>query len=209
MRQKIEEVIGNTVSASYKKTLATLIFYLKEKLEIAKNQEDDINDWYMMTLHHLVQVTKSVSSKYTRSKVRKAIPKDFVYVVEELITEKAEVQNKEAYYHEILQTIIRIGEADAVITTLCNLIQRLVIDHLHILGDIFDRGPGPHCIMETLCNYHSVDIQWGNHDVLWMGAAAGHNACLLYTSIRGGLATRKKYQDAHDAVEQSRKAQTD
>jgi len=178
VRRKIEEVIGNSASASYKKMLATLVFYSREKLEIVKAQEADMDDWYLMTLHHLVQVTKSVSSKYTRSKVRKAIPKDFVYVIEELITEKAEVQNKEAYYKEILQTIIRIGEADAVIVALCGLIQRMVIDHLHILGDIFDRGPGPHDIMDTLCAYHSVDIQWGNHDVLWMGAASGHAACI-------------------------------
>ena len=178
IRCKIDEVMGNTVTSSYKRKLATLIYYPKEKLEIVKQQEEDINDWYMMTLHHLVQVVKSVSSKYTRSKVRKAIPKGYVYVVEELITEKAEIYDKERYYNEIIETIIRIGEADEIIIALCNLIQRMVIDSLHIIGDVYDRGPGPHVIMETLCNYHSVDFVWGNHDVVWMGAAGGHPACI-------------------------------
>lgn len=175
---KIDEVMGNTVTNSYKRKLATLIYYPKEKLEIVKQQEEDLNDWYMMTLHHLVQVVKSVSSKYTRSKVRKAIPKGYVYVVEELITEKAEIFDKERYYNQIIDTIIRIGEADEIIITLCNLIQRMVIDSLHIIGDVYDRGPGPHKIMDTLCDYHSVDFVWGNHDVLWMGAAGGHPACI-------------------------------
>ena len=125
-----------------------------------------------------MQITKRVSSKYTRSKVRKALPADFSYIIEELITEKAEVQDKEAYYNEIIHTIIRIGRAQEFIVALSNLIQRLVIDHLHIVGDIFDRGPGPHIILDTLCQYHSVDVQWGNHDIVWMGAASGHLACI-------------------------------
>ena len=178
VRRKIDEVMGKTVSNSYKRQLATLIYYPKEKLEIVKAKEEDIEDWYMMTLHHLVQVVKCVSSKYTRSKVRKAIPKGFVYVVEELITEKEEVYDKEQYYNSILQTIVRIGQADAVIITLCELIQRMVVDHLHVIGDIYDRGPGPHIIMDTLCNYHSLDFVWGNHDVVWMGAAGGNAACI-------------------------------
>lgn len=178
VRRKIEEVIGNTLTNASKRELATLIYYPREKMELIKKKEEDINDWFFITLHRLVQVLKSVSSKYTRSKVRKAIPEGYVYVVEELITEKAEIQNKEAYYNEILQTIIRIGDAESVIEVLCNLIQRLVIDHLHIVGDIYDRGPGPHIIMDTLCDYHSVDIQWGNHDIVWMGAASGHLACI-------------------------------
>lgn len=134
-------------------------------------------------------MTKRVSSKYTRSKVRKALPKDFSYVIEELITEKEEVQDKEAYYNEIIHTIIRIGRASDCIIALCNLIQRLVIDHLHIVGDVYDRGKGPHIIMDTLSHYHSVDIQWGNHDVVWMGAAAGQKACIatvLRVSARYG-----------------------
>ncbi len=178
VRRKIEEVLGNSVSGDYKKTLAALIFYPKEKLEMIKRNEHDMKKRYLETMHHLVKITKSVSSKYTRSKVRKAIPKDFVYIIEELITEKEEVLNKEAYYNEILESIIRVGEADAVIITLCNLIQHMVIDHLHVIGDLFDRGPGPDKILDTLCAYHSVDVQWGNHDVLWMGAAAGSEACI-------------------------------
>ena len=180
VRRKIDEEFGNTLSIKDKKSLATLIYYPSEKLDIVLKQEDEnsIEDWYKITLHRLVQITKRVSSKYTRSKVRKALPKDFSYIIEELITEKAEIQDKEAYYNEIIHTIIRIGRAPEFIIALSNLIQRLVIDHLHIVGDIFDRGPGPHVILDTLCQYHSVDVQWGNHDIVWMGAASGHLACI-------------------------------
>lgn len=180
VRRKIDEEFGNTLSIKDKKSLATLIYYPEEKLDIVMQQEDEdsIEDWYKITLHRLVQITKRVSSKYTRSKVRKALPSDFSYIIEELITEKAEVQDKEAYYNEIIHTIIRIGRAPEFIVALSNLIQRLVIDHLHIVGDIFDRGPGPHIILDTLCQYHSVDVQWGNHDIVWMGAASGHLACI-------------------------------
>ncbi len=178
VRKKIDEEFGNTLSVRDKKSLATLIYYPKEKLEIVMQEEDNIEDWYKITLHRLVQITKRVASKYTRSKVRKALPRDFAYIIEELITEKEEIQDKEAYYNEIIHTIIRIGSAPDFIIAMCNLVQRLVIDHLHIVGDIFDRGPGPHIIMDTLRDYHSVDIQWGNHDIVWMGAAAGSLACI-------------------------------
>lgn len=178
VKRKIDEEFGNTLSSRDKKSLATLIYYPKEKLEIVIQEEDNIEDWYKITLHRLVQITKRVASKYTRSKVRKALPHDFAYVIEELITEKAEIQDKEAYYNEIIHTIIRIDRAQEFIVALSHLIQRMVIDHLHIVGDIFDRGPGPHVIMDTLSRYHSVDIQWGNHDIVWMGAAAGHLACI-------------------------------
>ncbi len=183
VRRKIDEEFGNTLSLRDKKSLATLIYYPVEKLEIIMEEEENLEDWYKITLHRLVQMTKRVSSKYTRSKVRKALPKDFAYVIEELITEKEEVQDKEAYYNGIINTIIKIGSAPQFITALCNLIQRMVVDHLHIVGDIFDRGKGPHVIMDTLTKYHSVDIQWGNHDVVWMGAASGHPACIA-TVIR-------------------------
>ena len=189
IKRKIDEEFGNTLSVKDKKSLATLIYYPEEKLDIILKDEENIEDWYKITLHRLVQITKRVASKYTRSKVRKALPRDFAYVIEELITEKAEVQDKEAYYNEIIHTIIRIGRAQDFIIAISNLIQRLVIDHLHIVGDIFDRGPGPHIIMDTLRNYHSVDIQWGNHDVVWMGAAAGQEACIasvLRMAIRYG-----------------------
>ena len=178
IRRKIDEKFGNTISDRDKRSLATLIYYPEEKLEIVQQEEDNIEDWYKISLHRLVQMVKHVSSKYTRSKVRKALPQDFAYVIEELITEKEEVQDKEAYYNEIIHTIIRIGRAPQFIVALCLLAQRLIIDHLHIVGDIYDRGPGPHIIMDTLCAYHSVDVQWGNHDMVWMGAASGHLACI-------------------------------
>ena len=178
IRRQIDEEFGNTLSNKDKKSLATLIYYPQEKLDIVLQEEENIEDWYKITLHRLVQITKKVASKYTRSKVRKALPKDFAYIIEELITERAEISDKEGYYNEIIHTIIRIGRAPEFIVALSNLIQRLVIDHLHIVGDIYHRGPGPHIIMDTLMNYHSVDIQWGNHDIVWMGAACGHLPCI-------------------------------
>ncbi|MCR4650218.1 MAG: fructose-1,6-bisphosphatase [Lachnospiraceae bacterium] len=178
VRRKIDEEFGNTISEHDKRSLATLIYYPEEKLEIVQENEEFLEDWYKLTLHRLVQMTKRSASKYTRSKVRKALPKDFAYVIEELITEKDEIEDKEAYYNEIINTIIRIGSAQGLIIALCNLIQRMVVDHLHIVGDIFDRGNGPHMIMDSLERYHSLDIQWGNHDVVWMGAAAGQPACI-------------------------------
>lgn len=183
VRRTIDEVFENALSNKDKKSLATLIYYPVEKLDIVISEEDNLEDWYKITLHRLVQITKKVASKYTRSKVRKALPKDFAYIIEELITEKADISDKEGYYNEIIHTIIRIGRAQDFIIALSNLIQRLVIDHLHIVGDIFDRGQGPHIILDTLINYHSVDIQWGNHDILWMGAACGQLACIA-TVIR-------------------------
>ena len=188
VRKKIDEQFGHTMSMKDKKSLATLIYYPKEKLEIVSKQEDNMTDWYTITLHRLVQMAKYVSSKYTRSKVRKALPDDFAYVIEELITEKAEVQDKEAYYNAIIHTIIRVGRANNFIIALCELIQRLVVDHLHIVGDIYDRGPGPFHIMEKLCSYHSVDVQWGNHDMVWMAAASGH-----YASIASVIRLCAKY----------------
>lgn len=178
IKNKIDVAYGNTLSNKDKKSLTSLIYYPEEKLKLIQKEEDNLEDWYKITFNRLIQISRMVSTKYTRSKVRKALPKDFAYVIEELLNEKADIQNKEAYYNEIIATIIRIGKADDFIVALCNLIQRLVIDHLHIIGDIFDRGPGPHVIMDTLIKYHSVDIQWGNHDVLWMGAASGHLACI-------------------------------
>jgi len=178
VKRKIDEEFGNTLSSKDKKSLATLIYYPKEKLEIVMQTEDNLEDWYKITLYRLVQIAKHVSAKYTRSKVRKALPKDFAYIIEELITEKAEMEDKEAYYNEIVHTIIRLGRAPEFIVAMSQLIQRLVIDHLHIVGDIYDRGPGPHVIMNTLKHYHSVDVQWGNHDIVWMGAASGSLACI-------------------------------
>lgn len=178
VRKKIDDVFGHTLGANDKRAIATLIYYPREKLEQIKSLKLDTEDWYKVTLYRLIEICKTVSSKYTRSKVRKALPADYAYVIEELITEKLEVLNKEAYYETIVQSIIETGIAEGFIIAIAELIQRLVVDHLHIIGDIYDRGAGPHLIMDTLMNYHSVDIQWGNHDVLWMGAAAGNFACI-------------------------------
>ena len=178
VRRKIEDVFGNTMSMRDKRSLATLIYYPKQKMDMVKKTETNMEDWYRVHLYLLIEVSKRAASKYTRSKVRKALPKDFAYVIEELITEKAEVSDKESYYNAIISTIIRIGRAEEFIAAISELIQRLVVDHLHIVGDIYDRGPGPHIIMDKLMTYHSLDIQWGNHDVLWMGAAAGQRGCI-------------------------------
>ena len=189
VRKKIDDVFGHTLSNNDKRALATLIYYPKEKIQLVKKTEEDMENWYKITLYRLIEVCKTTASKYTRSKVRKALPPDYAYVIEELITEKAEVLDKEAYYDSIVNTIIEIGRAENFIIALAELIQRLVVDHLHILGDIFDRGPGPHFIMDRLIQYHSLDIQWGNHDVVWMGAAVGQRACIatvLRNSIRYG-----------------------
>ena len=147
-------------------------------MELIKKKEENMEDWYKITLYRLIEICKRTSSKYSRSKVRKALPPEFAYVIEELITEKADVMDKESYYNSIVDTIIRIKRSEEFIVALSELIQRLTVDHLHIVGDIYDRGPGPHIIMDKLMGYHSMDIQWGNHDVLWMGAAAGQQGCV-------------------------------
>lgn len=178
VRRKVNEVFGTTLSDQDKRTLAALIYYPREKMARILAKTKNKKDWYKITLYRLIAVSKRAASKYTRSKVRKALPPEFAYVIEELITEKDDVRDKESYYDAIVQTIIRLGRAEDFIAALCELIQRLVVDHLHILGDIYDRGPGPHIIMDDLMAYHSVDVQWGNHDVLWMGAATGQRACI-------------------------------
>ncbi|MDO5589827.1 MAG: fructose-1,6-bisphosphatase [Lachnospiraceae bacterium] len=178
VRRKIDDVFGNTLSSRDKQSLATLIYYPKEKMSRIRQTEECMEDWYKITLYRLIEVCKCAASKYTRSKVRKALPKEFAYVIEELITVRSEVSDKESYYSSIISTIIGIGRAEPFIVALSELIQRLTVDHLHIVGDIYDRGPGPHIIMDKLKHHHSVDIQWGNHDVLWMGAAAGQRGCI-------------------------------
>lgn len=173
VKRKIEDVFGNTLRQEEKKSLATLVYYPEQTLDIVLKQEKNMTDWYRITLYRLIEICRLVSSKYTRSKVRKALPKDFAYIIEELLHEKPNDDDKYAYYDEIINTIIDIGSAKEFIIDLSKLIQRMVIDRLHIVGDIFDRGPGADIIMDTLIEYHSVDIQWGNHDLLWMGAASG------------------------------------
>ena len=189
VQKKIDDVFGQTLTARDKAALATIIYYPREKMELIKKEESDMDNWYKVTLYRLIEVCKTVSSKYTRSKVRKALPKDYAYVIEELITEKPEVLNKEAYYESIVDSIVEMGITEDFIVALAELIQRLVIDRLHILGDIYDRGSGAHLIMDKLCSYHSFDIQWGNHDVVWMAAARGHLAsiaCVIRNSLRYG-----------------------
>ena len=193
IKRKVNELFGNTLRESEKKELCTLIYYPEQKLELIKAQETDLDDWYRITIHQLVRLCRDVSSKYTRSKVRKSLPDEFSYIIEELLHERPDDQDKAAYVAVIVDTIISTGRADDFIVAIANVIQRLVIDQLHILGDIYDRGPGAHIIMDTLRQYHSWDIQWGNHDILWMGAAAGNDACIcnvLRLSLRyANLAT--------------------
>ena len=180
VKRKVNEIFGETLEKKEQKELCTLIYYPELKLELVKRkyEGDDLENWYFVNLNRLVMVCRNVSSKYTRSKVRKALPKDFSYIIQELLHESALAPNKQAYVDGIVRTIISIHRADEFIIAMCNLIQRLTIDSLHILGDIFDRGAGPHHIMDMLCSYHDVDFQWGNHDILWMGAAAGNDCCI-------------------------------
>ena len=178
IKRKVNDLFGNELRETEKKELCTLIYYPDQKLELIKAQEKDIDDWYHITLHQLIRVCRDVSSKYTRSKVRKSLPEDFSYIIEELLHESTDDIDKQGYVNVIIDTIISTGRSDDFIITLANVIQRLAIDQLHVLGDVYDRGPGAHIIMETLANYHSWDIQWGNHDDLWMGACAGNDACI-------------------------------
>ncbi len=178
IKRKIEDIFGNRLRQSEKKSLATLIYYPEQKLEIVLKQEKNIKDWYKITLYRLIEICRYVSSKYTRSKVRKALPKDFAYIIEELLHEQPKETDKFEYYDQIIKTIIDIDSSKEFIVAISKLIQRLVIDRLHIIGDIFDRGPGADIIMDTLVDYHAVDIQWGNHDILWMGAASGSEVCI-------------------------------
>ena len=178
IKRKVSELFGNEIRESDKRELCTLIYYPEQKLELVKQTETDMNDWYHITIHQLVRVCRDVSSKYTRSKVRKALPADFSYIIQELLHERTEDTDKAAYVKMIINSIIDTGRADDFIIAICNVIQRLAIDKLHILGDIYDRGPGAHLILDLLRQYENWDIQWGNHDILWMGACAGNDACI-------------------------------
>ena len=193
IRRKVTEIFGTSLREQDIRNLCTLIYYPESKMEYTKAEENDMDDFYSITLHQLILVLQSVSSKYTRSRVRKQLPPEYAYIIEELLHESPSDYDKEAYFRRIIETIISTGQADNFIIALCNVIQRLSIDQLHILGDIFDRGPGAHLIMDTLCAYDRFDIQWGNHDALWMGAAAGNDACIanvLRLSLRyGNMAT--------------------
>lgn len=164
----------------------SLIYYPEQKLELLHQQTELDDEFYHRTLYNLVLICRNFSLKYTRSKVRKSLPEEYAYIIEELLHERIDDANKHAYYEAIISAIIETRRADHFIVAICNVIQRLAVERLHILGDIFDRGPGAHLIMDHLCEYHHLDIQWGNHDILWMGAAAG-NMCCIATVIRLSL----------------------
>ena len=199
IKRKVRELYADTLSKEELRELCTLIYYPERKLEILKNQWEtegataEESAFYATALVRLIRVCQSVSSKYTRSKVRKALPKEFAYIIEELLHESASDDDKQAYFEGIIHSILQTGRAEAFIIALCNVIQQLSVDQLHILGDIYDRGPGAHIIMDRLCQHHHFDIQWGNHDALWMGAAAGNDCCIanvLRLSLRyGNMAT--------------------
>ena len=178
IKRKVNELFGTELRESEKRQLCTLIYYPEQKLALVKAKEKDIDDWYQVTIHQLVRICRDVSSKYTRSKVRKALPEDYSYIIQELLHERTDDIDKAQYVRVIIDTIISTRRADDFIIALCNVIQRLIIDRLHILGDIYDRGPGAHLIMDMMGTYDNWDIQWGNHDILWMGACAGNDACI-------------------------------
>jgi fructose-1,6-bisphosphatase-3 len=191
IKNKIEELFGTSIMNVEKKSLATLIYYPQEMIrknrEISKNR--DLSDWYKINLYRLVELCRALSSGYTRSKVRKALPKDFSYILEELLNERYIDKNRESYFDGIIKTIIELDKAEEFIITLSKLIQQFAIDRLHIIGDIFDRGKSAEKILDMLLDYHNVDIQWGNHDILWMAAAAGSEVCManaLRISLRYG-----------------------
>jgi len=183
IKNRINDLFRDTLRDAEKDSLATLIYYPEEKIKHTLKVENQVDEWFKITLHRLTKVCRSVSSKYTRSKVRKALPKDFSYVIEELLHEDENDKNKQLYFDGIIDTIISTGRAKEFIVELCILIRKLTIDHLHIVGDIFDRGPHPDLIIEDLMQHQDVDIQWGNHDIVWMGAAMGSRA-LIATLIR-------------------------
>ena len=182
VRVKIDALFENSVTEAERNTLATLIYYPEEKLDQLHREGVITDEWYRITLRRLVEVCRLSASKYTRSKVRKALPQGFAYIIDELL-HAIETEDKLRYNNELIHTIIETEQADTMIVALSNLIQRLVIDRLHIVGDVYDRGPGAHIIMNRLLSYHNVDVQWGNHDILWMGAAAGNRALIATTII--------------------------
>ena len=172
IKSKIDSIFGNTTTEKERATLATLIYYPEEKLKLVKQKKQDLKEWYTITLYRLIEVAQKISSKYTRSKVRKAINSGFEYVIDELLHSQAgNEKDKEKYYTAIIKTIIDLEQADNFIIAISDLIKIMAIDRLHILGDIFDRGQSPDLVIEKLKKFHSLDMQWGNHDIYWMGAS--------------------------------------
>jgi len=187
IKEKVDLIFENTLSEFDRQELCTLIYYPREKMTILSEHGRIDDDWYSMTLNYLIMLAKLLSSKYTRSKVRKALPEDYAYIIDELLhAQKNEDTNKVSYHKHILQTIIDLDDADEFIIALSALIKRLAVDHLHIVGDIFDRGGKADKIIDLLLDYHSLDIEWGNHDILWMGAVCGNDACICNV-IRNNL----------------------
>ncbi len=178
LKTRIDELFINEMSDKERRAFAILIYYPEKKMKQIAAIEEEMNEWYRINLLRVIRLCKVISSKYTRSKVRKALPKEFAYIMEELLNEQVDTPNKEQYYYEIVDRIISLNKAEAFMCAFCHLIQRLAIGHLHVLGDIFDRGPRADKVMDILQEYHSVDVQWGNHDILWMGAASGSEACI-------------------------------
>lgn len=186
IKEKVDDLFATTIPKTDRDELCTLIYYPEEKLEQLHNKYEDMDEWYRITLHRLIEICRWVTSKYTRSKVRKALPKDYAYIIDELLHTHYDEADKRDYYENIISTIIDLGQADRFIEAVSQVIKRMAVDHMHIVGDIFDRGPRADIIMDSLLNYHSVDIQWGNHDILWMGAASGSRtlvATVLSNSI--------------------------
>ncbi len=178
IRRKIEEIFANSLLEKEKRNFATLIYYPEQKLPLILKNVEDKEEWYRITLFRLIKLCRVIASKYTRTAVREALPDDFAFIIEELLHEQEGLENKQEYYQSIIDTIISTNRANAFIVAMAELIQRLAIARLHVIGDVYDRGPGAHIIMDKLLDYHAVDVQWGNHDILWMGAAAGSEACL-------------------------------
>lgn len=184
IKSKIDDIFGESITKKERATLATLIYYPEQKLKLMKQEVEDLDEWYTITLYHLIEVAKKVSSKYTRSKVRKAINNGFEYVIDELLHSQAgNEKDKERYYKAIIKTIIDLEQAEDFIIAISDLIKRMAIDHLHIIGDIYDRGKHPDLVIEKLKKFHSIDMQWGNHDICWMGASCGNKASMA-TVIR-------------------------
>lgn len=178
IRFRISQLFNNTLTKEAQDELATIIYYPEEKMKELLPNEKDQNNWYRLTLLKIIEVTKKFSSRYTRSKVRKLYDENLSYILDELLNNEIAEENKDKYYQAIISTIIELGYAPQLIIALSSLIKKLAVDELHIIGDIYDRGPEPHKIMDLLENYHSVDIEWGNHDILWMGSSLGSNICI-------------------------------
>ncbi|MGL6174564.1 MAG: fructose-1,6-bisphosphatase [Cellulosilyticaceae bacterium] len=178
LKLKIDKLFQREMSAKSRRALAMLIYYPEKKIDRLEREAIELDEWYHINLLRIIRLSKQISAQYTRSKVRKALPKEFAYIMEELLNEQIDAPHKEKYYEEIIKTIIDLGKARDFLCAFCYLIQRLAVDHLHVIGDIFDRGPRADRVMNILMNYHSLDIQWGNHDILWMGAASGNEACI-------------------------------